>query len=94
LLAYVPLGDAQAQLIARMRSLMPRRALTWLYISGFIFVIGAEINAILEHAALDGKRDGACDEGEVAPPPLQRPSFLPPGAVKNAKVAARALASL
>ena len=68
--------------------------LTWLYISGFIFVIGAEINAILEHAAVDGKRDGARDEGEGPPPPSQRPSFLPPGAVKNARVAARAPASV
>jgi membrane protein len=67
--------------------------LTWLYISGFIFVIGGEINAILEHAAVDGKEDGARDEGEGAPPPSQRPSFLPPGAVKNATVAARAPAS-
>ena len=49
--------------------------LTWLYISGFIFVIGGEINAILEHAAVVGKEDGARDESEAAPPPSQRPSF-------------------
>jgi membrane protein len=67
---------------------------TWLYISGFIFVIGGEINDILEHAAVDGKADGARGEGEGPPPPTQRLSFLPPGAVKNASVAARAPASV
>jgi len=64
--------------------------LTWLYISGFIFVIGGEINAILEHAAGAGKEEGARNESEAAPPPSQRPSFLPPGAVKTAAVAERA----
>jgi membrane protein len=59
--------------------------LTWLYISGFIFVIGGEINAILEHAAVVGKDEGARDEGGGAPPPSQRPSFLPPSAVKSAR---------
>ena len=68
--------------------------LTWFYISGLIFVLGGELNAILEHAAFVGKEDGARDEGEEPPPPAQRPSFLPPGAVKNATVAARAPASL
>ena len=67
--------------------------LTWLYISAFIFVISGELNAILEHASIDGKEDGARGEGEGPPPPSQRPSFLPPGAVKNATVAARAPAS-
>lgn len=63
--------------------------LTWLYISGFIFVIGGEINAILEHAAIEGKSAGTRHEGDIAPPLIERPSFVPPGAVKNAEVAAR-----
>jgi membrane protein len=42
--------------------------LIWLYISGFIFVISGEINAILEHAAVDGKEDGARVEGESPSP--------------------------
>ena len=67
--------------------------LTWLYISGFIFVIGGEINAILEHAAVVGKEDGARDESEAAPPTSQRPSFAPPGAAKTAAVAGRAASS-
>jgi membrane protein len=64
--------------------------LTWLYISGFIFVIGGEINAILEHAAIEGKQAGTRHEGEFAPPLVERPSFVPPAAVKTAAVAERA----
>ncbi len=64
--------------------------LTWLYISGFLFVIGGEINAILEHAAVEGKDDGARDETDVPPPADQRPSFVPPGAAGKAAVAERA----
>jgi len=64
--------------------------LTWFYISGFIFVLGGEINAILEHAAVYGKEDGARSAEEIPPPPSERPSVSPPGAVKNAGVAKRA----
>jgi len=52
--------------------------LTWLYISGFIFVISGELNAILEHAAVDGKEDGARVEGESRlPRPSARASSSP-----------------
>jgi membrane protein len=66
--------------------------LTWLYLSGFIFLMGGEVNAILEHAAQTGKAAGARAEGE-APPPLEaRPSAMPPGAAKDAEVAAENVA--
>jgi len=52
--------------------------LTWLYISGFIFVIGGEINAILEHASIDGKADGARAEGEQREVRLEVSTSPPP----------------
>lgn len=64
--------------------------LMWLYISGFIFLLGGEVNAILEHAAATGKAAGARAEGEAPPPPDERPSAMPPGATKDAEVAAKA----
>ncbi len=33
--------------------------MTWFYITGFIFVMGGEINAILENASGEGKASGA-----------------------------------
>jgi membrane protein len=62
--------------------------LTWLYLSGFIFLIGGEVNAILEHAAVTGKAAGARAEGETPAPRDERPSAMPPGAAKDAEVAA------
>lgn len=32
--------------------------LTWMYISGFIFLLGGQINAVLEHASKEGKSPG------------------------------------
>lgn len=64
--------------------------MTWFYISGFIFLLGGETNAILEHASPDGKAEGARAPGEPAPPPDQRPSAVPPGAAKSAGAAERA----
>jgi membrane protein len=61
--------------------------LGWLYLSGFIFIMGGEINAILEHAAATGKAAGARAEGEKPAPPDERPSAMPPGAAKDAEVA-------
>jgi membrane protein len=61
--------------------------LTWLYLSGFIFVMGGELNAVLEHAARTGKAAGARAEGERPAPPEERPSAMPPGAAKDAEVA-------
>jgi membrane protein len=62
--------------------------LTWLYLSGFIFLMGGELNAILEQAAATGKAAGARAEGEAPAPPEERPSAMPPGAAKDAEVAA------
>jgi membrane protein len=63
--------------------------LTWFYISGFIFLMGGEINAIIEHASPEGKESGARAPGEAAPPPSERPSAVPPGAADSAAAAAR-----
>ena len=61
--------------------------MTWFYITGFIFLMGGEINAILEAASGEGKTPGARAAGEAAPPASQRPSAMPPGAAKSADVA-------
>jgi membrane protein len=62
--------------------------MTWFYITAFIFIMGGEINAILEAASDEGKASGARVPGEAPPPPQQRPSAMPPGAAKSADVAA------
>lgn len=64
--------------------------MTWFFISGLIFLMGGEINAILEHASASGKAPGAHAEGEPPPPPEQRPSALPVGAANSAAAAERA----
>ena len=63
--------------------------LTWLYLTGLIFVVGGEINAILEHAAHEGKAQGARVAGEAPPPPEARPSAAAPGAAKERTAAKR-----
>jgi len=63
--------------------------LTWLFITGFILLVGGEINAIIEQAAAGGKQAGARIPGQAPPPPDQRPSAVPPGATKSADVAER-----
>jgi membrane protein len=63
--------------------------MTLLFISGFILLMGCEINAILEHASVAGKEAGAHAEGEVAPPPDERPSVMPAGAAGHATSAER-----
>jgi membrane protein len=63
--------------------------MTWLFISGFIFSMGGEINAILEHASREGKAAGARTEGEAPPPPEERPSAMPPGAAATQAAAER-----
>ncbi len=68
--------------------------LTWFYISGFIFLMGGEMNAIIEHAAPDGKDKGARAPGEAAPPRSERPSAMPVGAADTATAAARAKGGL
>ena len=63
--------------------------LTWFYISGFIFLMGGEINAIIESVAPEGKAKGARAPGEAPPPRDERPSHMPVGAAKAASVAER-----
>jgi len=64
--------------------------LTWLYISGLVFILGGEINAILEHHALgEGKVAGAHAPGEAPAPVEDRPSAAPPGAMKEKTAAQR-----
>ena len=63
--------------------------MTWFYISGFVFVLGGELNALLEHASVEGKAPGARVAGETPPPPLERPSIAAPGAAKSADTAER-----
>ena len=63
--------------------------LTWFYLSGFVFLMGGEVNAIIEHAAPDGKESGARAPGEAPPPRSERPSAVPAGAADSAAAAAR-----
>lgn len=60
--------------------------LLWFYITGLIFILGGELNAILEHASKDAlaKAKGAREPGEA--PPLE-PPLKTPGAAKSASSA-------
>jgi membrane protein len=64
--------------------------LTWFYISGLVFILGGEINAVLEHHAVgEGKAAGAHAPGESPAPVEDRPSAAPPGAMKEKAAAQR-----
>jgi membrane protein len=63
--------------------------LTWVYIGGLIFVVGGEMNAIIEQASTEGKEVGARAVGQPSPPPSERASAAPPGATKTAASARR-----
>lgn len=63
--------------------------LTWLYLTGLIFILGGEINAVLEHAAHEGKARGARAAGEAPAPAADRPSAAAPGAAKERTAAVR-----
>jgi membrane protein len=63
--------------------------MTWFYISGFVFTLGGEVNALLEHASDGGKARGARAAGEAPLPRIERPSIAAPGAAKSAESAAR-----
>jgi membrane protein len=63
--------------------------LTWLYVTALIFIVGGEVNALLEHEAAEGKARGARAEGEAPPPAVDRPSIASPGAAKTAGAARR-----
>lgn len=58
--------------------------MTWLYVTGLIFIVGGEINALFEHASPEGKARGARAAGEAPEPALERPSISPPGQTKKA----------
>ena len=64
--------------------------MTWFYLTGFIFLMGGEINAIIEHWSPDGKAQGARAPGEAPLPARERPSAMPAGAADSADAAARA----
>jgi membrane protein len=61
--------------------------LTWFYITGFILLMGGEMNAIIEDASPDGKASGARSPDQAAPSPSERPSAMPVGAADSANVA-------
>ena len=48
--------------------------MTWFYLSGLIFLVGGEINAVIEHSSPDGKARGARSPDERPAAPLDRPS--------------------
>jgi len=48
--------------------------MTWFYMTGFIYLVGGEINAILEHHSWAGKERGARAPSLRPPPVSQRPS--------------------
>jgi membrane protein len=59
----------------------------WLYLSGLVFMIGGEVNAVIEHASREGKRPGARVPGADA---RREPARAPAGAVKSRSAAWRA----
>jgi membrane protein len=63
--------------------------MTWLYLTGLVFVMGGEVNAILEHMSVEGKEAGARAAGEAPAPQIERPSIAAPGAAKSADSAER-----
>ena len=67
--------------------------MTWFYITGFIYLMGGEVNAILEHSSREGKSKGARAAGEPAPPPSERPSAMPIGVADSAAAAERSEAA-
>jgi membrane protein len=61
--------------------------MTWFYITGFVFLMGGEANAVLEHASTEGKARGARAPHQLPPPPEERPSAMPPGVTKSSHAA-------
>lgn len=63
--------------------------MTWFYISSLVFIAGGQINAVLEHASVEGKLPGARRAGEAPLPTSERASHLPPGAARSKDSARR-----
>lgn len=59
--------------------------LTWMYIGGLIFILGGEMNAIIEHASRERTRVGSPAPGHTTPPPTERASAAPPNAASSAQ---------
>lgn len=64
--------------------------MTWFYILSLIFLVGGEINAVVEQYSPEGKREGARAPGTRPPPKSERPSAVPVGAANSQGAAARA----
>jgi membrane protein len=64
--------------------------MTWFYILSLIYLVGGEINAIVEQHSPEGKREGARAPGAKPPPKRERPSAVPVGAASSKDAAARA----
>ena len=60
--------------------------LLWLYLTGLIFILGGELNAILEHASKDARAKAKGAREPVEAPPLE-PPLKTPGAAKSASSA-------
>ncbi|MBX5481573.1 MAG: YihY/virulence factor BrkB family protein [Myxococcaceae bacterium] len=63
--------------------------LLWFYISGLVFLVGGEVNAVVEFMSKGGKVKGARAEGQAPLPLQERPGAAPPGAAKLASSAKR-----
>lgn len=61
--------------------------LIWLYLTGLVFLVGGEINAVVEHESHAGKKRGARAEGEEPLPVEERPSAAPPAASRSSTAA-------
>jgi membrane protein len=64
--------------------------MTWFYILSLIYLVGGEINAVIEQHSPEGKREGARAPGAKPPPKRERPSAVPVGAAGSQGAAARA----
>jgi membrane protein len=68
--------------------------LLWLYVSGFVLFIGAEMNAVLEHASPHGKAAGERVPGERGAAGRREPAASRRPAARPARAPARAPAAV